>query len=170
MNKKVGSNMKGELRTLKRSIFEFFGNAKYSRPALFDIDKKLENYLNFRNGFFIEVGANDGYSQSNTYFLEKFLGWRGILVEGIPSLYEKCKRIRSKSSVYHCALVSPNYNNDFIEMHYANLMTVVEGSLKNRESQLQHIQDGLTCQALKESYTVKTATSFQSQPHIWNQF
>ena len=150
--------MKSELKTILRKISESFGNPTFSRPALNNLDKKLEKYLNFKNGFFIEVGANDGYNQSNTYYLEKFLGWRGILVEAIPSLYEKCKSTRTYSSVYNYALVSQEFTNSFVEMHYANLMSVVEGSLKNSESQKKHILDGLKCQKITETYTVKVPT------------
>ena len=63
------------LSSVKRRLYK-------SRPALNDLDRKLEKYLNYRDGYFIECGANDGYSQSNTYFLEKKLNWRGLLVEG----------------------------------------------------------------------------------------
>jgi FkbM family methyltransferase len=34
-----------------------------------------------RNGFFVEFGAFDGITWSNTYMLEKKLGWAGILAE-----------------------------------------------------------------------------------------
>ena len=34
-----------------------------------------------RGGFFVDVGANDYKSESNTYYLETKLGWSGIAVE-----------------------------------------------------------------------------------------
>ncbi|MFN7853364.1 FkbM family methyltransferase [Anabaena sp. AL09] len=149
------SKIKSQLSELRRKIYEYFGNPKYSRPGLNGLDLKLEKYLNFKNGFFIEVGANNGYTQSNTYYLEKFLEWRGIMIEGIPSLYEQCKRTRNKSSVYNCALVSKDFCDSFVEMHYANLMSVVENSLKDQEKQIQHIQSGLEIQKINKSYSIK---------------
>jgi hypothetical protein len=59
-----------------RPLYEAAGNPRFSRPALYDLDVKLAQYLNFRGGIFVELGANDGFTQSNTYYLEKFLGWR----------------------------------------------------------------------------------------------
>ena len=32
--------------------------------ALNSLDQKLEKYLNYNNGYFVELGANDGISQS----------------------------------------------------------------------------------------------------------
>ena len=37
--------------------------------ALNQLDKKMLNYINFPDGFFIECGANDGVNQSNTWYL-----------------------------------------------------------------------------------------------------
>lgn len=34
-----------------------------------------------RDGYFVEIGANNGYIMSNTYLLEKNYGWKGICVE-----------------------------------------------------------------------------------------
>jgi len=45
-------------------------------------DKFLfEKFLNYKNGFFIELGAMDGIQFSNTLFFERNLGWKGILIE-----------------------------------------------------------------------------------------
>lgn len=55
------------------------------------------------DGFFIEVGAFDGYSCAVTYVLEA-VGWTGLLVEAIPERFEQCKSRRKNSRVVHSAL------------------------------------------------------------------
>lgn len=40
-----------------------------------------------RGGFFLELGAADGFSESNTYVLEKRYGWKGICIEPNPMLF-----------------------------------------------------------------------------------
>ena len=39
-------------------------------------------------GFFLELGAADGFSESNTYVLEKRHQWRGICIEPNPVLFD----------------------------------------------------------------------------------
>ena len=124
------------------------------RPSLNDLDRKLEKYLNYKKGFFIEAGANDGYNQSNTYYLETKRRWRGLLVEAIPDLYEKCKRTRRGSVVRHCALVAPDYPGKTATMHFANLMSVVEGSMKTEERQRQHLNTAVEVQRLPGTYSI----------------
>ena len=41
------------------------------------------------NGFFIECGALDGETGSNTLYMERSLGWTGILIEADPDTYKK---------------------------------------------------------------------------------
>ena len=46
-----------------------------------------------RDGFFVECGALDGETRSNTLFMERFLGWTGLLVEADPTNF---RRVLSK--------------------------------------------------------------------------
>jgi FkbM family methyltransferase len=56
----------------------------------------IENIIKYKsNGIFLEIGGYDGITGSNTYFLEKYLNWDGIVVECNPTLVEKCKNVRS---------------------------------------------------------------------------
>jgi FkbM family methyltransferase len=114
------------------------------RPALGDLDRKLAKYLNYRGGFFIEAGANDGYSFSNTYFLEKKLGWRGVLVEGIPRLCGQCRRMRPGAYVFNCALVANDYPLPTARMYDAHLMSVVDGSMRSERAQSEHFRKALS--------------------------
>ena len=143
-----------QIGKIRRSVCESIGIAKYSRPALNSLDVKLEKYLNYNNGFFIEVGANDGFAQSNTYYFEKLRGWQGILVEAIPELFEKCCKLRKKSRVFNCALVSSDFTDTHVKMKYAKLMSLVEGAMSDAEKETGHIENGLRCQKIDKSYTI----------------
>ncbi len=89
-----------------------------------NLDQQLEKYLNFCNGFFIELGAYDGVTQSNTLFYEKNKGWKGILIEPSKSIFKKCKSNRSmRNFFYNCACVSFNYKKTHVELQFSGLKT-----------------------------------------------
>src|SRR6202008_2120463 len=79
--------------------------------ALGGLDLKLDEALGRqRRGFFVEAGANDGVTYSNTLFFERFRGWRGLLVEPLPELAARCRKNRPRCLVENCALVGPENN------------------------------------------------------------
>lgn len=51
------------------------------------------------NGFFVECGGGDGEFFSNTLFLEKHLGWTGLLVEADPDNVQETLKLNRKSWV-----------------------------------------------------------------------
>ena len=59
-------------------------------PTLANIYYGIFGYK--ESGFFIDIGACDGISYSNTYGLAQ-IGWHGILAEPLIRDYEKCKTI-----------------------------------------------------------------------------
>jgi len=139
----------------RRTVFEFFGDDHLSRPALNNLDEKLSKYFNYKNGVFLEVGANDGFKQSNTYYLEKILKWNGVLIEGIPDLYNECLKNRSrKNHIVNCALVSDTHSRETIEMHYADLMSTTAGAFGSQKTEQEHIKTGLSVQQIEKSYSV----------------
>jgi len=76
-----------------------------------------QKYLNYRNGIFVEAGAADGFHQSNTWNLEYYKNWKGILVEPNPNAYKICLESRPSSIVYNCALVDHGYKDSEVEIH-----------------------------------------------------
>jgi FkbM family methyltransferase len=152
-------NIKQKYRKLRRNFFESMGDDRYSRPSLFEMDRKLEKYLTNEKGVFIEVGANDGYSQSNTYYFEKFRGWTGILIEGIPELYNKCILERSKSQVFNCALVAEDFQEPYVTMKYAHLMSIVDGVFDDNVARKEYFQNASQHHEFElNSYEVKVPT------------
>lgn len=148
-------NLRKQLQDLRRTLHESIGSDRYSRPGLNDLDNKLSKYLNFRNGVFIEAGGNDGFTQSNTYRLEKTKGWTGVLVEGIPELYEKARRRRSRSKVFNNALVPFGSEGTEVEMVYGNLMSIVVGAMGTTDADEDHIRKSREHEPAQQPYRVK---------------
>jgi FkbM family methyltransferase len=95
------------------------------KQGLNTLSKALIKHVEYKNGYFVELGANDGISQSNTLYLEKYLGWRGVLIEPDVNNYIKCLKNRSQNNIiFCCACVSFSYKDEFVKIVYSNLMTV----------------------------------------------
>lgn len=47
-----------------------------------------------KNGFFIEIGADNGIKGSNTLFFERYLDWDGICIEPSPDRFLELKKNR----------------------------------------------------------------------------
>ena len=125
-------------------IYYDFKNRRKTYYGHHELDKKLKKYLNYKNGFFVELGANDGVRQSNTYYFEKNLNWNGILIEPIKNKYLKCLKYRSnKNYFYNNACVSFNYKNDKIKMIYSDLMSSIsDEEIDNKVDAKKHAYEG----------------------------
>lgn len=92
------------------------------------IDQKMEKYLNYNDGYFVELGANDGENQSNTLYLERYRNWKGVLIEPTPHNYLLCRANRSVRTQIFCnACTSFEYKEKFVEIVYSNLMSTPIG-------------------------------------------
>jgi FkbM family methyltransferase len=93
------------------------------------LDKKLDDILNHKtNGFFIELGANDGLTQSNTAFFEFSRNWKGVLIEPSYNKFLECKNNRPNSECFNFACVSNDYKSSVIEGDFnGSLMASING-------------------------------------------
>ena len=84
------------------------------------LDREILRILGKKKGFYIELGANNGFTQSNTLWLEIFYGWRGVLIEPIQRNYEECVKNRSgkRNTIVRAACVSANYPEDTIALSF----------------------------------------------------
>lgn len=98
-------------------------------------DKFLETavFHGMRDGIFVDVGAHDGESLSNTYFFEKERGWKGICVEPIPSVFEKLKKLRDNATCYQVAVDSDEAEKTFlVGKGYPEMFSVLTNHLDPR--------------------------------------
>lgn len=119
-----------------KKIIKKFNNKFRKFFGLHEMDRLMLEFINYNNGFFIEVGANDGINQSNTLHFERFKKWKGILIEPNYDNFLKLKKNRSsRNYFFNNAAVSFSYNKKFVEFDYLNLMSFG----KNLESDIQDI-------------------------------
>lgn len=111
--------------------------------GLHGLDRKLKAYIDSKGGYFVELGANDGVSQSNTLYFERERSWRGILIEPILHAFLKCKQNRAAENRFYCAACVPDdYDKPFVELTYANLMTAPTGLDSDIADARAHAQSG----------------------------
>jgi FkbM family methyltransferase len=67
--------------------------------------------------FFVEFGATDGLSRSNTWLLEKKLGWNGILAEPAKTWHNQLKANRNCIIDTHCVARKSGYKLQFLEVN-----------------------------------------------------
>ena len=59
--------------------------------------KALDFYSNKKEGFFVDIGAWDGLTSSNTFLLETQYSWKGICVEANPRMQVVLQQNRPQS-------------------------------------------------------------------------
>jgi FkbM family methyltransferase len=85
----------------------------------------IEFYNYKKNGYFIEIGANDGIEFSNTYLLEKDYDWKGICVEPLPDVFNKLKINRPNSICINKAVF--NQSNKILNFTISNSHSLLSG-------------------------------------------
>lgn len=119
--------------------------------ALNDLDKQMEAYLSHTNGFYVELGANDGVNQSNTFYFEKHKGWHGLLIEPSPHNFLKCLDARGgKNTVVCAACVGFDFEKEFVPMTYLNLMSIADQVETDIVDRAAHIESGKRFLASKD--------------------
>lgn len=97
-------------------------------------DKFINEVLfpNMEKGYFIDIGAHDGISLSNTYFFESQKLWNGICFEPNPVIFESLKKNRTcevknacvgdaNKEVVFCKVDGPSNMLSGIFEHYNDL-------------------------------------------------
>ena len=103
---------------------------------------------------FLEFGATDGVSLSNSYMLENELGWTGILAEPSPQWHKKLKYNRPNTQIItECIWKSSGEKMDFFVSDVGVLSTLVDFKYSDLSS-----MPGNTKIRIKDGKVVKVET------------
>jgi FkbM family methyltransferase len=89
------------------------------------------------NGFFVDVGAYDGVTFSNSLFFERHLGWSGICIEPLPAAFEKLRECR-RAICLNCAVADQEGIGEFVDVDMPNFEKMYSGL--RAEYDPRHIQ------------------------------
>ncbi len=107
------------------------------------LDLRLVELLQHRSGgTFIEAGAHDGLTQSNSALLEFSLGWTGMLVEPVPHLADRCRTNRPDALVEQVALVPTGHPTETVTLFDCGLMSLVAGAMGSEDADREHLSLG----------------------------
>ena len=87
----------------------------------------VELLKNKRGGIFLDIGAYDGIEFSNSFYLEKELGWGGICVEPNPRVFDQLNKNRNSTCLNICiAKEKRDYNFLLISGYAVMLSGIIE--------------------------------------------
>jgi hypothetical protein len=147
-------------------LIEDLNIKKLSRTFLMN-DSKSENgqdifalfVNNFKSGgSFLEFGAYDGFTFSNTYLLEKRFGWKGLIIDPIPNHFDMMEQSRSCQKLL--AAVTPE-NQKFakvVEAPASNLSKIAKRKILTK----LHTVPAFTLTEILEKYFVSNELDFLS--------
>lgn len=112
----MGALLLGTSALVSAGEFQFFSQWGQDRFV-------FEHYFKHkRNGIFVEVGAHDGITFSNTFFFEKFLGWNGICVEPIPEVFARLQTHRRCCCIHGC-ISTRSDQVEFLRVHGPEMLS-----------------------------------------------
>lgn len=102
------------------------------------VDRLLQSK---EGGFFLDIGANDGITFSNSLFFEKTRKWKGICIEPVPRFYDQLQKIRSCITINAC-IADLEKTIEFIEVEGpANMLSGILS--KESDEHYKRIKDAI---------------------------
>jgi len=120
-----------------------------------------------RQGFFVEFGATNGVDRSNTWMLEKVLGWRGILAEPARCWHEQLAANRNCAIEHRCVWRNTGEKLTFSEVSDPELSTLSTFSgddfhHKSRESHRAYQVETISLDELLRAHDAPVSIDFFS--------
>jgi FkbM family methyltransferase len=126
---------------------QILANLDHSKAQLFQdlLALALNNFK--KGGFFVEFGATDGVSLSNSYLLEKNFFWKGILAEPAKGWHKNLHKNRNCTIDHRCVWTSSGKQLEFSETKSRELSSIKHLAFNDRHADKRE---------LAEVYSVET--------------
>lgn len=122
----------------------------YISPWQAGQDAWVNDHFDRKRGLtFIEVGAADGITFSNTYFLEKCLGWNGLVIEPDPQSFQKLELVNRSCHKYQGAVL--NIDAQQAPMTSCGELSIMDASTESRKESMKRAAaaEGLTASRVR---------------------
>jgi FkbM family methyltransferase len=144
----AGSDIPNDLQEFV--LWNFHRSRAQLQQDLWALNQFVKSHnQNGEGGYFVEFGATDGITLSNTFLLEKTFGWTGILCEPATSFHSELTSNRTSKIDRRCVF---SKSGDLIQFH----------EVQNKElsgiKEYQHIGGWEAERRNHISYTVETVT------------
>lgn len=102
-------------------------------------------FKGYTNGVYVDVGAHDGVTFSNSLYFDKYKHWKGICVEPLPEVYEKLCKSRNNSINLNLAIDNKNDIVDFVSnCGYTEMLSGIHAHLDTRHISRINRENNLT--------------------------
>lgn len=99
-------------------------------------------FKGYKHGVFVDIGANDGVTLSNTYFFEKELDWTGLCIEPIPYIFAELKKNRKAFCIEGC-IAKTTGEKPFIIAHPCHMLSGLLETFDSRH--VDRIREEIAC-------------------------
>jgi FkbM family methyltransferase len=111
-------------------------------------------FKNIKDGFYVDIGAHDGKTASNTLFFDE-LGWKGVCVEPIYDRFLELEKNRTSKN-YNCVI--SNIDSEYVDFckidGYAEMLSgIVENYSENHKQRILNECESHKCK--KEKLKIK---------------
>jgi FkbM family methyltransferase len=105
-------------------VFNIGELPRYSQLQQDLLAQYIVSLTNSHDRFFVEFGASDGITYSNSYILERFFGWNGILAEPGKNWHEHLSNNRTATLSKDCVWKTPGEVIKFAESKNGEYSTI----------------------------------------------
>ncbi len=126
--------LRGTFRLLEELGFSYGEKDREIYSSQYGQDKFVAEYLfpGKERGTFVDIGANDGVTLSNTLFFEERRQWTGLCVEPLPEIFEKLREARERAFCENVCVSQTEGTLDFAMVEGEDMLSGIVESMDKR--------------------------------------